>query len=57
MQTTARRDGAHIVINGEKTWISNAAIAAHYVVFCRWPEGGDRSFVALVVDGATPDSP
>jgi acyl-CoA dehydrogenase len=54
MQTTARRDGADVVINGEKTWISNAAIAAHYVVFCRWPEGGDRSFVALVVDAATP---
>ncbi len=54
MQTTARRDGAHIVINGEKTWISNAGIAAHYVVFCRWPDGGDRSFVALVVDAATP---
>src|SRR5688572_1196256 len=54
MQTTARSDGAHIVINGEKTWISNAAIAAHYVVFCRWPEGGERSFVALVVDATTP---
>ena len=54
MQTTARRDGAHIVIDGEKTWISNAGIAAHYVVFCRWPEGGDRSFVALVVDAGTP---
>ena len=54
MQTTARRDGPHIVINGEKTWISNAGIAAHYVVFCRWPEGGERSFVALVVDAATP---
>jgi len=50
METTARRDGAHIVINGAKTWISNAGIAAHYVVFCRWPEGGDRSFIALVVD-------
>ena len=23
-------------------------------MFCRWPEGGDRSFVALVVDAATP---
>ena len=54
MQTTARRDGAHIVIDGEKTWISNAGIATHYVVFCRWPEGGDRSFVALLVDAATP---
>ena len=54
MQTTARRDGTDIVINGEKTWISNAGIAAHYVVFCRWPEGGDRSFVALVVDADAP---
>lgn len=54
MTTTARRDGAHIVMTGEKTWISNAGIAAHYVVFCRWPEGGDRSFIALVVDAGTP---
>jgi acyl-CoA dehydrogenase len=50
MQTTARSDGDAIVIDGEKTWISNAGIAAHYVVFCRWPEGGERSFIALVVD-------
>jgi alkylation response protein AidB-like acyl-CoA dehydrogenase len=54
MRTTARRDGPTIVINGEKTWISNAGIAGHYVVFCRWPEGGDRSFVALVVEAGTP---
>lgn len=54
MRTTARRDGDFIAIDGEKTWISNAGIATHYVVFCRWPEGGDRSFVALVVDAATP---
>jgi alkylation response protein AidB-like acyl-CoA dehydrogenase len=54
MQTTARPDGGGIVIDGEKTWISNAGIAAHYVVFCRWPEGGDRSFIALVVDAGTP---
>jgi alkylation response protein AidB-like acyl-CoA dehydrogenase len=54
MQTTARRDGDSIVIDGEKTWISNAGIATHYVIFCRWPEGGDRSFIALVVDADTP---
>lgn len=54
MQTTARRDGASIVIDGTKTWISNAGIAAYYVVFCRWPEGGDRSFLAAVVDANTP---
>jgi alkylation response protein AidB-like acyl-CoA dehydrogenase len=53
MQTTARRD-ADTSSSMRKTWISNAAIAAHYVVFCRWPEGGDRSYVALVVDAATP---
>jgi acyl-CoA dehydrogenase len=50
MRTTARRDGASFVINGEKTWISNAGIAGFYIVFCRWPEGGEKSFIALVVD-------
>jgi acyl-CoA dehydrogenase len=54
MQTTARRDGTSMVIDGEKTWISNAGIASHYVVFCRWPEGGDRSFIAVVIDAGTP---
>ncbi|HEX2454575.1 MAG TPA: acyl-CoA dehydrogenase family protein [Vicinamibacterales bacterium] len=54
MQTTARRDGDSIVIDGEKTWISNAGIASHYVVFCRWPEGGDRSFIAVIVDADAP---
>jgi acyl-CoA dehydrogenase len=53
MTTTAVPDGADIVINGEKTWISNAGIASHYVVFCRWPDGGDLSFIALVVDAGT----
>jgi alkylation response protein AidB-like acyl-CoA dehydrogenase len=54
MQTTARRDGEAIVVEGAKTWISNAGIAGFYVVFCRWPEGGDRSTIALVVDADTP---
>jgi acyl-CoA dehydrogenase len=54
MQTTARRDGSAIVINGVKTWISNAGIATHYVVCCRWPEGGEHSFVAIVVDADNP---
>jgi len=54
MQTTATRDGDGILINGEKTWISNAGIADFYVVFCRWPEGGDKSFISLVVDASTP---
>src|SRR5262249_41877878 len=31
-------------------WISNAGIADFYVVFCCYPEGGDKAFVALVVE-------
>lgn len=54
MQTTARRDGSAIVINGSKTWISNAGIADYFVVFCRWPEGGDTTFLAVVVDAGSP---
>jgi acyl-CoA dehydrogenase len=54
MQTTARRDGDAIVIDGAKTWISNAGIADYYVVFCRWPEGGARSALAVIVDADAP---
>jgi alkylation response protein AidB-like acyl-CoA dehydrogenase len=53
MQTTARRDGSDLVINGRKTWISNAGIAAFYVVFARL-EGADRSFVAVAIDADNP---
>lgn len=54
MRTSARRDGDSIVIDGAKTWISNAGIASHYVVVCRWPEGGDHTFIAVVVDADAP---
>jgi acyl-CoA dehydrogenase len=54
MKTVARQVDDFFVIDGEKTWISNAGIADHYVVICRLPEGGDRSFVALMVDADTP---
>ena len=53
MTTTARRDGDSYVMDGEKQWISNAGIADFYVVFCRLPEEGERSFIALVVDAGT----
>ena len=53
MRTTARRDGDAWLVNGEKTWISNAGIADWYVVFCR-VEGADRKFVALVVEASDP---
>src|SRR5690606_21787504 len=50
MTTAARADGDGYVISGEKTWISNAGIADHYVVFCRMPELGERAFGAFMVD-------
>lgn len=50
MTATARREGEGYVIDGTKTWISNAGIADHYVVFCRYPERGERGYLALVVD-------
>ena len=54
MTTSARRSGNGYVIDGEKAFISNAGIADHYVVFCRFPEGGEKSFVALMVDAKNP---
>ena len=54
MQTVARREGSEYIIEGRKTWISNAGIADFYVVFARLEGGGDRSFIALVVDADNP---
>lgn len=53
MKTMAERKGEEYVINGEKTWISNAGIADFYVVFCRMA-GGEKKFIALVVDADNP---
>ena len=52
MQTTARRDGDHYVIDGKKNWISNAGIADFYVTYCRFPEAGEKAFVALLVEAS-----
>jgi alkylation response protein AidB-like acyl-CoA dehydrogenase len=54
MSTTARRDGNDYVIDGEKTWISNAGLAHFYVVFCRLPEMGEKGFGAFLVDADNP---
>lgn len=54
MSTTARRTDDGFVIDGTKTWISNAGIADHYVVFCRFPEAGERGYAAFVVDAGNP---
>lgn len=52
---TARRDGNHFVLDGEKTWISNGGIADVYTVFARTGEGeGARGLSAFVVPADTP---
>lgn len=51
LATTARRDGNGYVLDGEKTWISNAGIADFYVVFARTGEApGAKGLSAFVVD-------
>ncbi len=55
ISTAARADGDHYVIDGIKTWISNAGLANHYVVFARTGERpGTKGLSAFVVDADTP---
>ncbi len=50
----ARRDGSEYVLDGEKTWISNAGIADVYVVFARTSENGAKGLSAFIVPASTP---
>ncbi len=56
MQTVARRDGDHWVLDGEKTWISNGGIADIYTVFARTDPGarGSRGISAFIVPADAP---
>ncbi len=55
MQCSAKLDGDHYVLNGEKTWISNGGIADFYVVFARTGEAaGARGITAFIVDAGIP---
>lgn len=55
LTTSARADGDHFIIDGEKTWISNGGIASFYVVFARTGEApGARGVSAIIVDADTP---
>ncbi|HEY8315177.1 MAG TPA: acyl-CoA dehydrogenase family protein [Candidatus Baltobacteraceae bacterium] len=54
LTATARREANEYVIDGEKTWISNAGIADFYVVFARTSDAGAKGLSAFVVDKTTP---
>jgi glutaryl-CoA dehydrogenase len=50
MLTTARRDGDHWIINGEKTWITNGSVADVAVVWART----DAGVQGFLVEKGTP---
>lgn len=55
MKCAARVEGDEVVLDGEKTWISNGGIADFYVVFARTGEApGARGLSAFIVDAGTP---
>lgn len=62
LTTRACRDGAHWVLDGAKTWISNGGIADVYVVFARTSSardaggraGGTQGISAFVVEADAP---
>jgi alkylation response protein AidB-like acyl-CoA dehydrogenase len=55
METTARRDGDHYVLNGTKTWISNARNADFFLTYATIDRAkGMRGICAFIVDAGTP---
>lgn len=56
MRTTFRQDGDDVIIDGEKLFITNGAVADLYLVFGKWADIADArdSLTALVVERATP---
>jgi acyl-CoA dehydrogenase len=55
MTTSARKDGNGYLLNGIKTWISNAGIADQYTVFARTGDApGAKGLSAFIVEADTP---
>ena len=55
MECRATQDGDHWVLNGCKTWISNAGIADFYTVFARTNDsGGAKGISCFIVEAGTP---
>jgi len=55
LTTQARQSNDGYVLDGTKTWISNAGLADHYVVFARTGEApGAKGLSAFIVDATNP---
>lgn len=57
MKSTARRDGDHYVLNGQKTFITNGPYADTIVFICKLDQGEkdprDRKIVSFILDSGT----
>ena len=54
LRTTARRDGDHYVLNGEKNWVTNGRHSWTYLVFARTGEPGPKGITAFIVENDQP---
>lgn len=55
MRTRARRDGDHYVLDGNKTFVSNGAVADLFVVYARThPDAGPLGLTPFLVERGTP---
>jgi alkylation response protein AidB-like acyl-CoA dehydrogenase len=54
LRTSARRDGDHYVLNGEKAFISGGGASDIYVCMVRSGEPGPRGISCIVVEKGTP---
>ncbi len=54
LSTRAHRDGDDYVLDGTKTFISNATIASFFTIFARTADRPKRAISAFVVDAGTP---
>jgi acyl-CoA dehydrogenase len=55
LQTTARRDGEHFVVNGSKTYITNGVVADYVIDAVKTdPARGHRGLSMLVIEKGTP---
>ena len=55
LETTVRRDGDHYVLNGTKTWISNASNADFFLTYGTLDKSlGSKGICAFFVDAGTP---
>lgn len=51
MISTAKEEGDHYVLNGQKTWITNAGLADLAIVYAKTdPEAGSRGITAFLIE-------